>query len=47
MDQCPFEFKITIIGCEVDDFIENLLKLGYDEQAKSMENQFINQLNNK
>lgn len=44
MDQHPFEFKITIIGMEVDLFVSLLKRNGYDNQAKEITNQFEEQL---
>ncbi|MCG9970973.1 hypothetical protein [Christiangramia crocea] len=44
MDQFPFEFKMFVIGMEVDDFIEALNKAGFTHQAELCEHQFKKQM---
>ena len=44
MDQYPFEFKITLIGNDVDNFIELLVKEGWTSRAEYIRHQFKEQL---
>lgn len=44
MDQYPFEFNLTIIGMDIDKFIEMLIDNGFDSQAEAVRVQFEKQL---
>ena len=44
MDQYPFEFNLTVIGMDLDDFILMLEKNGFDTQAYSVKAQLELQL---
>lgn len=45
MDQYLFEFKIDIVGMDVQDFIQLLTNAGLTDQAEKVEQQFIEQMN--
>ena len=44
MDHYPFEFNITIIGLDVQYFIDILIDAGFIEQAKIISEQFEKQM---
>lgn len=44
MDQYPFEFTVTIIGADVDYFIETLYDAGFYTAASKVQKQFNKQL---
>lgn len=46
MDQALFEFKINIVGCDLDDFVRILEAHGYEDQAEQVEKQIEEQLAN-
>ena len=45
MDQYPFDFKLTVAGTDVDDFIKALKLAGLESQAKEVQEQFEKELN--
>ena len=44
MDQYPFLIDLTIIGMDIENFIQILRYNGYDNQANDAEQQFKDQL---
>lgn len=44
MDQYPFEFKLTVVGMDVEDFIVALELAGFDDQAEEVRKQFEEEL---
>ncbi|MFX0558669.1 hypothetical protein ACOCEA_17865 [Maribacter sp. CXY002] len=46
MDQLDFDFKITVIGMEITDFIDMLENNGFSYQADQVQTQFEEQMKN-
>ena len=44
MDQYPFEFTVTVIGADVDYFIETLHAAGFTHAAGKVQTEFNKQL---
>lgn len=44
MDQYPFDFQITVVGCDIEQFIQMLRDNGFYGQADLMQKSFDKQL---